>query len=144
MLLPPDESFISSQTSQLPMRWGVNTGFEFHNRKGNRTPVYFSPNLLFASQAAFKQVNAGAVLGIGLFYGGMFYRIASTNGDAFILLVGLKRGIFKMGYSYDATISSLNSSGGTHELAVVLNFHDSEKVKEKRNSKRFSSCPTIF
>jgi hypothetical protein len=50
-----------------------------------------------------------------------------------------------MGYSYDATVSALKGkAGGTHELSLVLNFHDSEKVKSKRHSKAYSRCPEVF
>jgi len=75
----------------------------------------------------------------------LYYRTTFTNGDAVILQLGLKRGVFKMGYSYDATVSAIKGSGGgTHELALVMNFHDSEKVKSKRHSKAYSKCPEVF
>src|SRR5205814_915718 len=123
----PNETMISTQNSSLPMRWGTDVGFEFHSRKGKQTPVFFTPTIMFAQQSKFKQLNGGATLGVGVIYGGLYYRTTFTNADAMILLVGLKRGLFKFGYSYDATISSLTGTGGTHEISVVLNFHDSEK-----------------
>ncbi|MBA2407368.1 MAG: PorP/SprF family type IX secretion system membrane protein [Chitinophagales bacterium] len=140
----PNESFISSQASPLPLKATGNIGIELHSKKGANTPVYFSPNLLFVQQAAFKQLNAGAILGIGVFYGGLYFRSAFKNNDAFILMAGLQRGIFKFGYSYDAPVSDLQSSGGTHELSIVFNLYDSEKIQHKRNTKQFTDCPEIF
>ncbi|MBA2422634.1 MAG: PorP/SprF family type IX secretion system membrane protein [Chitinophagales bacterium] len=140
----PNESFISSQTSPLPLRLSGNIGIELHSKKAANTAIYFSPNMLFVQQAAFKQLNAGAILGIGVFYGGLYFRSAFQNNDAFILMGGLQRGIFKFGYSFDAPVSDLQSSGGTHELSLVFNFHDSEKIQHKRNTKRFMDCPEIF
>ncbi|MBK9730571.1 MAG: PorP/SprF family type IX secretion system membrane protein [Chitinophagaceae bacterium] len=140
----PNESFISSQVSPWPVRIGANIGIELHSKKGAKTPVYFSPNLLFAQQETFKQLNIGAILGIGLIYGGIYFRSAFGNNDAMIFMTGLRKGIFKFGYSYDATISNLESTGGTHELSVVMNLHDSRKVQFKRNAKKFSDCPEVF
>ncbi|MBX7108593.1 MAG: PorP/SprF family type IX secretion system membrane protein [Chitinophagales bacterium] len=140
----PDESFISTQVSPWPVRIAANAGIELHSRKSAQTPVYFAPNLLFVQQASFRQLNAGAILGIGVLYGGIYFRTAFGNSDAAIIIMGLKRGIFKFGYSYDATVSNLAKSGGTHELSVVMNFHDSKKVQFRRSAKRFSDCPEVF
>ncbi|MEO6168217.1 MAG: PorP/SprF family type IX secretion system membrane protein [Chitinophagales bacterium] len=140
----PNESFITSQISPLPVRVAGNIGIELHSKKGVRTPVYFSPNLLYVQQSTFKQINIGAILGVGVVYGGIYFRSAFGNSDAVILMTGLRKGVFKFGYSYDATISNLQSSGGTHELTLVLNFHDSKKVQSRRNSKKFTDCPEVF
>lgn len=140
----PDESFISSQTSPLPVRVAGNIGIELHSKKGTKTPVYFSPNLLYVQQSSFKQLNAGAILGVGVLYGGLYFRSAFGNSDAVILIAGLQRGVFKFGYSYDATVSNLNNTGGSHELSVVLNFHESKKVQYRRNTKKFTDCPEVF
>lgn len=144
-LTSPNESLLSTQNSSLPLRWSANLGWEFQSDKRKSSLVYFTPNFLYVQQAKFKQLTGGAILGVGLVYGGLYYRTTFTNGDAVILQVGVKRGIFKMGYSYDATVSQLKGkAGGTHELAVVINFHDSEKVQSKRSSKSYSKCPEIF
>ena len=140
----PNESFVSSKQSALPVRTAANLGFEFHNRKNAHTPVFFSPNALFVQQNSFKQLMVGAILGVGVFYGGLSYRSAFQNADAVIFLTGLKKGVFKFGYSYDAPVSGLKKSGGTHELALVLNFHDSGKIQSKKNPKHFSECPDVF
>lgn len=140
----PNESFISTQVSPWPVRVAVNAGIELHSPKSAQTPVYFSPNLLYVQQASFKQLNVGAILGVGVIYGGIYFRTTLGNSDAAIILMGLKRGIFKFGYSYDATVSNLEKSGGTHELSIVMNMHDSKKVQFRRNAKRFSDCPEVF
>jgi len=144
-LTSPNESLISSQLSPLPIRSSANLGWEFHSGQHQHTPVYFSPNFLFVQQAKFKQLTGGAILGVGVVYGGLYYRTTFTNGDAVILQAGLKKGVFKMGYSYDATVSALKGkAGGTHELALVLNFHDSEKIQKRERSKTYSKCPDVF
>jgi type IX secretion system PorP/SprF family membrane protein len=144
-LTSPNESMLSSQSSPLPIRWSGNLGWEFRSDPRKPSLVYFTPNFLFVQQAKFKQLTGGAILGVSLLYGGIYYRTTFTNGDAVILQAGLKRGVFKMGYSYDATVSQLKgNSGGTHELALVLNFNESKKIQSKRHSKTYSKCPEIF
>lgn len=140
----PDESFISSQASPWPVYVAANMGIEAHSRKGANTPVYFSPNILYVQQASFNQLNVGAILGVGVLYGGIYFRSDFKNNDAVILMAGLRKGIFKFGYSYDATVSNLSNSGGTHELSVVFNMHDSKKVQFRRNAKKFTDCPEVF
>ncbi|HYV90880.1 MAG TPA: PorP/SprF family type IX secretion system membrane protein [Chitinophagales bacterium] len=141
-LTSPNESLLSTQTSPLTFRIAGNFGVEFHSKSTKKTPVFFSPNIFLASQAKFKQLTAGAILGIGLFYGGFSYRTTFTNGDATILMAGLQKGVFKFGYSFDATVSGLKgSTSGSHELSLVLNFHDSEKVQKKLHTKKASQCP---
>lgn len=141
----PNESLITNQISPLPMRWSANLGFEFYSRSAKRTSVFFTPTFMFVQQARFNQLTGGAVLGVGVFYGGLSYRTSLNNADAVILLSGIQKGVFRFGYSFDATISSLSgSTAGTHEVALVLNFHDSEKIKKKRHTKGYSDCPNIF
>lgn len=141
----PDESLITLQSSSLPIRWGLNAGFEFHSNKNKLSnPVYFTPNLMFAQQAKFNQLNAGFIFGVGVLYGGFYYRTTFANADALILMTGIKKGVFKFGYSFDANISSLSGSAGTHELSLMLNFHDSKKIKSRKQKGRFTDCPDIF
>jgi len=144
-LTSPNESLLSTQTSPLPYLITGNFGVEFHSKSTKKTPIFFSPNIFVASQSKFKQLTAGAILGIGVFYGGLSYRTTFTNGDATILMAGLQKGVFKFGYSFDATVSGLKgSTSGSHELSLVVNFHDLEKVQQKLHTKKASQCPKVF
>src|SRR6185436_10056123 len=62
----PNESLLLTQTSPLTFGVAGNFGAEFHNKSTKKTPVFFSPNTFLASQAKFKQLTAGAILGIGV------------------------------------------------------------------------------
>lgn len=141
-LTSPNESLLSTQSSPLPYRIAGNFGVEFHNKSTGKIPVFFSPNIFLASQSTFKQLTFGAILGIGVFYGGLSYRTTFTNADAAIFMAGIQKGVFKFGYSFDATVSGLQgSTSGSHELSLVLNLHDSEKVLKKQHTKRTWQCP---
>ena len=62
---------------------------------------------MFIKQGDFGQLNVGAYAGFGVVFAGVWYRQALSNPDAVIFLVGVKKGIFKFGYSYDVTVSGL-------------------------------------
>lgn len=68
--------------------------------------------------------------------GGVWYR----NKDAFITSIGINTPHFKLGYSYDLTLSKLGTgSGGSHELSMGINFN----CKPKRRTFRAISCPSF-
>ena len=141
----PNESLTSTQSSPLPMRWAVNAGLEFKSDKRTGTRTYFTPYAFYAQQAKFRQLTGGAILGIGVFYGGLSFRSNFSNSDAVILLAGIQKGVFRFGYSFDATVSSLQGeASGTHELALLINVHDSEKIKFSRSQRKSTTCPDIF
>ena len=143
----PDESFIrfnESLVSGLPIRWSVHAGTQITIREGNRlqSPIYVSPNATYFSQSDFAQLNVGAILGVGSVFGGVWYRHANTNPDAAIFLVGFQKDIYKIGYSYDLTVSELaaNGTGGTHELSLILNFENSAKYLQEYFSQDPFGC----
>jgi len=141
-LTSPNESLLSAQNSPLAYRLAGNFGVEFHSKSTKKIPLFFSPNIFLASQSKFKQLTFGAILGIGVFYGGFSYRTTFTNADAIIVMTGLQKGVFKFGYSFDATVSGLKgNTSGSHELSLVFNFHDSEKVLKKQHTKKTWQCP---
>lgn len=121
----------------LPMRWSVHGGYEFR-KEGSR--VFVTPNVLFVKQAEFSQLNVGAYVGIEAIYGGLWYRHAGDNGDAVIASVGLKKGIWKFGYSFDYTISEFGiQNGGSHEFGMVI---DLGEVRKKNTV--YNDCFQLF
>jgi len=81
-------------------------------------------------------LNLGMYLVKGNFVGGIWYR----NFDAFILLLGFQTGNFKIGYSYDVTISRLAvNTAGSHELSLQLQF----ECRKKKKKFRLTSCPSF-
>jgi len=136
--------------SGLPMRFSAQAGGQFTLQKGNKNKLgsFISPNVTYIQQGDFGQLNGGAYIGYGSFFGGIWYRHAFTNSDAAIFLVGAEYDIFKIGYSYDFTISSLaassGGSGGASEITIVLNFENSAEFKRRRRSSRYNDCLKIF
>lgn len=150
-LTAPNEGLlgINDQLNEgLTQRMSLHGGAQLELRKANnrRGAMYVSPNLMVIKQGEQGQVNGGAYINTGALFFGGWYRHAFGNSDAVIALVGFKYDYFKIGYSYDVTVSDLQNSrsGGAHEISIVLNFDESELVKQRRRAERFNDCFGIF
>jgi hypothetical protein len=56
-------------------------------------------------------------------------------------MAGIKKGMIRVIYSYDLTISKLNvDSGGAHELSLMLSLFD----LKKNHKNRYNDCMEIF
>jgi type IX secretion system PorP/SprF family membrane protein len=99
--------------------------------------TFLSPNIIYQNQNGFQQLNIGAYLKYESFTIGAWYR----NKDAFILTVGLTTDKYRIGYSYDLTVSQLGNgvSGGSHEISMGFNL----KCKKPARDFRRLSCPSF-
>lgn len=132
----PNEGFLG--TSKLPFKFTAHFGamIPIGKKRKYSGEAFISPNILFHLQQTFYQLNIGVYAGKGPFVGGLWYR----NNDSFIALVGIQKGIFRIGYSYDVTISRLtNKSGGSHEISLGLQFG----CKQPRKRFRTVRCPSF-
>jgi len=134
----PDESMING-ASKLPMRFTGHAGAEIvlgsKSMYNNGTSIM--PNIIYQYQNGFQELSIGTYVKYGVFNVGAWFR----NRDAFILSIGINTGKFKIGYSYDITVSKLNNgvSGGSHEVSLGLNLN----CKDKPQSFRTISCPSF-
>jgi type IX secretion system PorP/SprF family membrane protein len=129
----PDEGLLT--TSKLPMKLTAHAGALLPiGDKGNET--FISPNILYQKQQDFQQLNLGVYVSKGSIVGGLWYR----NQDSFIALIGFQQHFFKVGYSYDVTVSKLtNTTAGSHEISFSLQF----ECKPKKKKFRTVSCPSF-
>ncbi len=134
----PNESVIVGE-SNLPMRFTGHMGAEIKlggkSQYKNKTSIM--PNIVYQYQNGFQEINIGTYVKYGAFTVGAWFR----NKDAFILSIGLSTQKFKLGYSYDVTVSKLNNgvSGGSHEISLGLNLN----CRNKPVSFRTISCPSF-
>lgn len=134
----PNESMIVGE-SRLPMRFTGHMGAEIKlggkSQYNNITSIM--PNVIYQYQNGFQEINIGTYVKYGAFTAGAWFR----NRDAFILSIGVNTGKFKLGYSYDVTVSRLNNgvSGGSHEVSLGINLN----CKDKPLSFRTISCPSF-
>ena len=126
-LTKPNESLIEGdQKGYLPRKITINAGARTKKLRNGllSKPYTLSPNIIYQQQGSFRQLNVGMYLNIGPLAGGLWYRNnLSIRPDAIIAMVGIMRERFKIGYSYDLTLSSLsNYSFGSHELSLIYFF----------------------
>lgn len=128
---------IDFNSTILPMKLSVFTGFNIPiNKKENKS---ISPSVMFRHQGPFNQLDLGMYVNLDPIVFGAYFR--AIEPDAIIGLVGIQKGMFRFGYSYDYTISSLTNSisGGSHEVSLVIEF-DKLPKKSKKHSVNMS-CP---
>jgi len=131
----------------LPIRFNVQVGgqLSLSRHTASADKFYLAPNIGWFKQADFHQLDFDVFLGFGRFFAGLGYRHAQSNTDAAKVSVGLAEGIFKIGYSYDYTLSELtNASAGGHEISIILNFDQSENAKRKRSNAKYRDCFGLF
>ena len=139
-LTRPDEGFAGD--SRLPIKWTGHAGFNIHFGQARQQSKKWalSPNILYRQQQDFRQMNYGFYLAKGSIVGGLWFRQSFTNPDAFIVLLGYQQGAFKLGYSYDVTVSTLtNNTAGSHEVSMGLQF----ACKKPKKKFRAIDCPSF-
>jgi len=102
------------------------------------------PNVLATFQGKYKQVNAGAYVGYGYIFGGLWLRHTIKNSDALITMIGFKKGIFRVGYSYDFDLGKIASAAGAHELSLTFDLGNDPSNKRKVRLRNQINCPTMF
>lgn len=142
-LTQPDEGFVS--ISKLPIKLTAHAGAMIdlqrkHRRVRAKEDAVFSPNILYQQQQNFHQLNYGFYVTKYPFVGGVWYRQNFENSDALIFLFGLQYNSYKVGYSYDLTVSKLtNITGGAHEISFTMQFPCPPKKKRIRTI----NCPAF-
>ncbi len=140
-LTQPEEGFLTIH--KLPMKFTAHAGavIDLQARKSksrSQDDLTISPNILY--QQHFNQLNYGFYVNWSPFVSGIWYRQNFQNSDAVIFLVGIQQNSFKIGYSYDLTVSKLtNITGGAHEVSLALQLRCPTKKKRIRTI----NCPSF-
>lgn len=146
-MLMHKESFTDGVDARVPMRFAVHFGANLpvRHKKEMRYNIWVSPNVLFVNQGRSFQTQASFLTGISLVYFGLGYRNVIYNSDAVIGYLGIRKGKFRVGYSYDYTISKLmNKTGGTHELSFTFNWTGDDNSLNPKKNKGYVECPDIL
>ncbi len=106
---------------------------------GLKSPV-ISPNVIYQHMLNFNYLNYGLYLDWMPIIIGVWFRQGFENPDAFTFLIGVQQPSFKIGYSYDLTISGLsNQTGGSHEVTLGFQFPCPAKKKKVKTIR----CPSF-
>ena len=141
-LTEPSYSFLDSyDEGKLPMKITVHGGSRvFVSDLGLLNNTFLSrfhtltPHFIFQKQAESEQINIGASLSDDKKGLGLAYRRGFNNSDAIIIFLGYEIDRYKIGYSYDLTVSKLGiPSGGAHEISIQIQL-DCFYKKPSQNS----------
>jgi type IX secretion system PorP/SprF family membrane protein len=144
-LTQPDNGFYSGSGSRQEMKITAHAGAIFNlvpyaSFEEQKYLPSLSPNILYMQQGEFRQMNVGTYLNLYPFVGGLWFRYNFDNPDAAIALLGFEHRQFKIGYTYDYTVSRLsNATGGAHEISVAWQFACRERTEKIKAIK----CPTF-
>ncbi len=134
-LAQPDESITEGdQKGKIPAKFTLHAGI--HSRKLHHgllsRPFTFSPNIMYQQQGSFKQLNLGLYcIEKSFLIGGWFRNNLDIRPDAIIFLAGLASEKFRIGYSFDFTLSKLtNYSYGSHEISLTLFLGEKNNVSQ--------------
>lgn len=144
-LTQPSNGFYG--VTELPIKLTGNAGVLINiaeearrtSSLGLGTPI-LSPNFIYQYQAGFHYFNYGLYLDWMPFLIGVWFRNGIENADAFIFQVGFQQDYFKVGYSYDVTVSKLsNNTSGAHEISLGILL----PCPEKKHKVKAIRCPSF-
>ena len=103
------------------------------------------------AHGAFDQMDLGVYydtkpLSFGLWYQGLPFGHTIEGGadvDAVSVILGYGQDNWKIGYSYDMTLSILGlaTTGGSHEIVLSYNWRTQQRSRAK--SPRYLPCPVF-
>ena len=145
----PDQGYLQNSTEDYFMRYTGHTGMEINIGKQNKFSLL--PSVLFMHQDNVNQLNGGMALGFNftekttLFLGGY----ARANGfgdnvsmDAAISYLGIEISRFRLGASYDYTLSDFQEAvGNTGALEFSLMYTGKAKTKATETPEIHLFCP---
>lgn len=137
-LAEPNVSFYDNPDSKLPRKYTAHVGMMLPLDNTRNPQRYISPNILYQNQGPFQQFNFGAYYKQKAFVIGAYFRQTGANSDAFQGLIGLHQDKYKIGYSYDVTVSDAPARG-SHEISLNIEL----EAKDRRQVKKWRSlnCP---
>jgi type IX secretion system PorP/SprF family membrane protein len=139
-LFEPSQAFYSGASNPIPRRYTAHMGLVIPivRDRNELRQVNVYPNVIVKSQRQFNQVNLGLYMSKGPYVAGAYFRQNTVNSDAFIFLVGVRTPKIKIGYSYDATVSSARTGAvNSHEVTIGLEL----KKRTPRTKVRKVTCP---
>jgi type IX secretion system PorP/SprF family membrane protein len=151
-IVQPNESIVR-QNSIFPRRIVAHAGvlIPFRNEI-SKNKFAINPQFMWEQQGPMTTFNFALLTVVQPIYAGIMYRNQTPvlpnvrDADAMIICFGInndwnKEIFYKIGYSYDLTISDLKSStAGSHEIAIVVEFRKF-KFSKGYTAKKKTECP---
>ena len=145
---------VLGEESRLPVKTAIHAGMRLELNQGLRSgrAAYLTRSFIYRMQgSSFSQLDVGVNFHIDPISVGVWYRgkpfskdiVNSIEQDALILFTGLYLKRITVGYSYDFTISQLEtSSGGAHEFSLTYELPSKNDKTRKKN--KLIPCPAFY
>ncbi len=144
----PELTFTNSNDprNNIHIRTAAHLGYLFYfgPDRFKKPKFYLAPNILMVNQGRHFRLDVGAYLGKGPVFGGLWARHNFNNMDALVFMVGFKKDVVRIGYSYDFTLAPIGTSAGAHEISLSFDFGNTRYAQQRAKSKRSAQCPEIF
>jgi len=140
--------------SRLPLKTQIHGGIKLQlngDFRNTRVP-YITPSFIYKMQGSgFAQMDVGInyhvdPIAVGLWYRGKPFgkEVFNTiDQDAMVAFFGLYLKNLTVGYSYDFTLSALQSTAnGAHEISLTYEFKSRKSDKKKRQG--LIPCPSFM
>jgi type IX secretion system PorP/SprF family membrane protein len=147
---------VLNDVSRLPMKLSIHGGARLSLYNGPRTLSkisYLTPSFIFRRQGnSFSQLDVGVnyhvdPVSVGIWYRGKPFQktvINSITQDAVVLTLGMYFKNLSVGYSYDFTVSELQTAaGGAHEIALTYEFVAKPLNRSIKKRYRLIPCPSF-
>jgi type IX secretion system PorP/SprF family membrane protein len=146
----PDLGFVTQ--TQLPLRLNFQAGYKYYFLKTNVNKQFreisISPTASYTQQGGSQRAEAGVYftatpLTLGAVYRGIPLPGAQHPQQLLTAIAGLSVGGFRIGYSYDVSLSQFSADlGGAHEISLSLREFDSLEAAWRRLKRRnYPSIP---
>lgn len=151
----PNESLTGGK-SPLPMKIALTGGYKIYLKEKRylaylekEKEVSLTPTFHYKSQGKSDQTDIGLYLIYDQLMAGVWYRGIPfkklpdfRNNESVVGLLGWRYQSISIGYSYDFTVSKLQTvgSGGAHELNITYVYAKSKKYKPMKRL----PCPSFF
>ncbi|WP_218779727.1 PorP/SprF family type IX secretion system membrane protein [Hymenobacter crusticola] len=140
----PDLGFVTQ--TNLPIRLNINAGYKYYFLKSTVKQEYreisLSPVVNYAKQGGSQRAEVGLYgtvtpLTLGIVYRGLPLPGANHPQQVLTSVVGVSFGSFRLGYSYDASLSQFSSDfGGAHEISLAVRNFDMLEAAWRRLKRR--------
>ena len=139
-LAKPNYTFLGEEMKydlKYTMFGGINIWRE--RKRTSTVERSFSFSFRLQHQRKFNQADVGVYwhnspMEVGIWYRGLPLgnENVSVNQDAIVALIAYDLGAFRIGYSYDITISGLGiQSAGAHEISIIFEFNQNFGLRMK-------------
>jgi type IX secretion system PorP/SprF family membrane protein len=135
----PSQSFSGRKDNRLPIRWEFEVGNRIALNPLLRKPLdYLLLTAGYRQQASFRQADLGIAWQHQPMQFGMHYRgfpfTSQTSGyysqDALAFTAGYRFQGIQLHYTYDATLSGIRGSGGSHEIHLIWEWGREKERKD--------------